>query len=51
MIEIIRRLYMEEDSGKKKHGLGKVSATLGRLVIAAAETAVKEAPAFAKPTD
>ena len=41
MIEVNRRLYMEEDSGKKKHGLGKVCATLGRLVMAAAEAAVR----------
>ena len=51
MIEVNRRLYMEEKSGKKKHGLGKVCATLGRLVMAAAEAAVKEASAVAKPTD
>ena len=50
MIEVNRRLYMEEDSGKKKHGLGKVCAILGRLVMAAAEAAVKEASALAKPT-
>jgi N-formylglutamate deformylase len=50
MIEVNRRLYMEEDSGKKKHGLGKVYATLGRLVMAAAEAAVEEASALAKPT-
>jgi N-formylglutamate amidohydrolase len=50
MIEVNRRLYMEEDSGKKKHGLGKVCATLGRLVMAAAEAAVEEASALAKPT-
>jgi N-formylglutamate deformylase len=50
MIEVNRRLYMDEKSGKKKHGLGKVCATLGSLVMAAAEAAVKEASALAKPT-
>ena len=50
MIEVNRRLYMEEETGKKKHGLGKVCAILGRLVMAAAEAAVKEASALAKPT-
>jgi N-formylglutamate deformylase len=50
MIEVNRRLYMEEDSAKKKLGLGKVCATLGRLVMAAAEAAVEEASALAKPT-
>jgi len=50
MIEVNRRLYMEEDSGKKKDGLGKVCATLGRLVMAAAEAAVEDASALAKPT-
>jgi N-formylglutamate deformylase len=50
MIEVNRRLYMEEDSGKKKHGLGKVCATLSRLVVAAAEAAAEEASALAKPT-
>ncbi len=50
MIEVNRRLYMEEESGKKKHGLGKVCATLGRLVMAAAEAAVEEASALVKPT-
>jgi N-formylglutamate deformylase len=50
MIEVNRRLYMEEDSGKKKQGLGKVCATLGRLVMAAAEAAAEEASALAKPT-
>jgi N-formylglutamate amidohydrolase len=43
MIEVNRRLYMEEKSGKKKHNLAKVCATLGRLVMAAAEAAVNEA--------
>ena len=50
MIEVNRRLYMEEKSGKKEHGLGKVRATLGMLVMAAAEAAVKEAPALSKST-
>ena len=50
MIEVNGRLYMEEKSGKKKYGFGKVRATLGRLVMAAAEAAVNEASALAKPT-
>jgi N-formylglutamate deformylase len=49
MIEVNRWLYMEEDSGKKKHGFGKVCTSLSRLVMAAAERAVKEAPALVKP--
>jgi N-formylglutamate amidohydrolase len=50
MIEVNRRLYMDEMSGKKTHDLGKMCAKLGRLVMAAAEAAVKEASALAKPT-
>ena len=49
MIEVNRRLYMEEKSGKKKRGLGKLCATLGRLVMAAAEAAMEEASALVKP--
>lgn len=49
MIEVNRRLYMEEDFGKKKHGLGRVRATLGRLVRAA-QTALTEGAALAKQT-
>jgi N-formylglutamate amidohydrolase len=43
MIEVNRRLYMEETSGTKKPGFGKVSVSLGKLVMAAAEAAVKDA--------
>jgi hypothetical protein len=43
MIEVNRRFYMEETSGKKKPGFGTVSVSLGRLVTAAAEAAVKDA--------
>jgi N-formylglutamate deformylase len=42
MIEVNRRLYMEEDSGMKRHSFGRVCATLGRLVMAA-EAAVQGA--------
>lgn len=41
---------MEEKSCKKKHGLGTVCATLGGLVMAATEAAVKEASAQAAST-
>jgi len=37
MIEVKRRLYMDEESGLKNPSFGKVSATLGRLIMKAAE--------------
>jgi hypothetical protein len=44
-----RHLYVEEKSGKKKHGFGKVCVTLGGLVMAATDAAVKEVSAPVKP--
>lgn len=44
MIEVNRRLYMDEHSGAKTEGFGKVSATLGRLIMIAAEVAAQEEP-------
>jgi N-formylglutamate deformylase len=39
MIEVNRRLYMDEHSGLKKQDLGQVCATVGRLIVTAAEAA------------
>ncbi|MDQ1390448.1 MAG: N-formylglutamate deformylase [Acidobacteriaceae bacterium] len=44
MIEVNRRLYMDEESGMKKHDFGRVSAVVGRLIVTAAEVAAQEAP-------
>ena len=49
MIEVNRRLYMDEKSGKMRDDFGKVRAALGRLVMAAAVAALKEASTQAKP--
>jgi hypothetical protein len=39
MIEVNRRLYMDEHSGLKKPDFGQVCATVGRLIVIAAEAA------------
>jgi hypothetical protein len=44
MVEVNRRLYMDEESGMKKHDFGRVSAVVGRLIVTAAEVAAQEAP-------
>jgi N-formylglutamate deformylase len=44
MIEVNRRLYMDKDSGMKKHDFGRVSAVVGRLIVTAAEVDAKQAP-------
>jgi N-formylglutamate deformylase len=43
MIEVNRRLYMDEQSGVKGAGFAKVQATLGRIIKRAADVAVREA--------
>jgi N-formylglutamate deformylase len=45
MIEVNRRLYMDELSGQKTQDFGTVRAAIGRLVIAAAEAAGQAASA------
>jgi N-formylglutamate amidohydrolase len=37
MIEVNRRLYMDEHSGVKRHDFEKVRATLGQIITLAAE--------------
>ena len=41
MIEVNRRLYMDEESGLKRHDFEKVRAAVGRIVVIAAEAAAK----------
>jgi N-formylglutamate deformylase len=45
MIEVNRRLYMDERSGAKVAGFAEVQATLGWIIKRAANVAVREAPA------
>jgi hypothetical protein len=40
MIEINRRLYMDEDSGLKIRNFEKVRAAVGRLIVTTAEAAI-----------
>jgi N-formylglutamate amidohydrolase len=40
MIEVNRRLYMDEQSGRKNSAFAQVSAAVGRLIAAAAEVAL-----------
>jgi N-formylglutamate deformylase len=40
MIEVNRRLYMDEQSGAEVQGFAKVRAALGRLILAAADAAI-----------
>jgi N-formylglutamate deformylase len=42
MIEVNRRLYMNEHSGVIKEGFEQVRAVLGRLIVTAAEAAVRD---------
>jgi N-formylglutamate amidohydrolase len=44
MIEVNRRLYMDEHSGQKNQGFEKVSAAVGRLIVTAAEAAAQQSP-------
>jgi N-formylglutamate deformylase len=41
MIEVNRRLYMDEDTGLKKQDFEQVSAALGRLIVTAAQAAAR----------
>jgi N-formylglutamate amidohydrolase len=41
MIEVNRRLYMEERSGVKRHDFDKVRAAIGRIIVIAAKAAAK----------
>ena len=43
MIEVNRRLYMDELSGQKTQDFGTVRATVGRLIVTAAEAAAQHA--------
>jgi N-formylglutamate amidohydrolase len=43
MIEVNRRLYMDEDSGLKRHDFEKVRAAVGRIIVTAAKAAAKAA--------
>jgi N-formylglutamate deformylase len=45
MIEVNRRLYMDELSGQKTRDFGKVRAAIGRLIMAAVEAAGQAASA------
>jgi hypothetical protein len=45
MIEVNRRLYMDEESGLKKHDFEKVRAAVGRIIVIAAKAAAKAASA------
>ena len=49
MIEVNRRLYMDEHSGVRKQGFGQVRAILGRLIMIAAEAAAKKGITDAEP--
>jgi N-formylglutamate amidohydrolase len=45
MIEVNRRLYMDEHSGLKRHDFEKVRATVGSMIVIAAQAAQKQAGA------
>jgi N-formylglutamate deformylase len=49
MIEVNRRLYMDEHSGLKKQDFNQVCAAVGRLIITAAEAAMQAFPPYAMP--
>jgi len=46
MIEVNRRLYMDEHSGLKKQDFAQVSAAVGRLIVAAAEAVAQQSSSF-----
>jgi hypothetical protein len=41
MIEINRRLYMDEESGQKMHDFERVRAAVGRVIVIAVKAAAK----------
>jgi N-formylglutamate deformylase len=41
MIEVNRRLYMDEESGLKRHDFEKVRAAVGRIIVIAAKAAAE----------
>lgn len=45
MIEVNRRLYMDEDSGLKRHDFEEVRAAVERIIVIAAEAAARVASA------
>jgi N-formylglutamate deformylase len=49
MIEVNRRVYMDEHSGLKKQDFGQVSAAVGRLIVIAAEAAAQQSSTPAMP--
>ena len=49
MIEVNRRVYMDERSGLKTQDFRQVCAAVGRLIVTAAETAVQQSPTSAMP--
>jgi N-formylglutamate amidohydrolase len=44
MIEVNRRLYMDEHSGQRNQGFEKVSAAVRRLIVTAAKAAAQQTP-------
>jgi N-formylglutamate deformylase len=49
MIEVNRRVYMDEQSGLKNQDFEQVSAVIGRLIVTAAEAAAQPSPLSAMP--
>jgi N-formylglutamate amidohydrolase len=49
MIEVNRRLYMDEHSSLKNEDFGRVRAALGRLIVTAAEAAAQQLPKSLMP--
>jgi uncharacterized protein YsxB (DUF464 family) len=49
MIEVNRRLYMNEHSGLKKQNFEQVCAAVGRLIVTAAEAVVQQPPNSSMP--
>jgi len=49
MIEVNRRVYMDEHSGLKKQDFEQVRAAVGRLCVTAAEAATRQSSTPAMP--